>query len=155
MCRHFIKTTVVVLATLFGPFAALPQDSDDFKDKQYSEIGVNLGLPAGVNLLAGQWFGRMGLSVSGMYLSTVHGAQANIGYKLFDTGKSRGSISLIGGFSQINDNDDKKDKEWKYAGAAYNWVYRWFWLEAGLSLGRGDFSNPQLVLQVGFIKRVF
>ena len=123
---------------------------EDLRDVSYYELGLNFGTPAGFNGVFGYWFSPVGLRLSGMYYGKVmQGIQFNIGYRIADNTKRYHSIAAVVGSSKV------KKKEWEYLGLVYNLYFRGFFLETGLSIGKGSYSSPQLVLQIGYLYRVF
>lgn len=123
-----------------------PEDEQEFKS--YPELGITLGSPALVQPEFSYWFGQSGLRFSGFYWDDLFGFQLNIGIKLFDNGDVYHSISPLFGFTFRDDN--VSDQKWIYLGAAYNLNLHGFFLEAGLTIGVGDFSIPQLCLKLGY-----
>jgi hypothetical protein len=127
-------------------------------NNSYFEIGGNLGFPAAVNAYIGFWYGLFGIHASGMHIYLADGLQANIALNLYDQTNIRHSLSLAGGFSNIR--KDKRGSEgilknfhWEYIGSTYNIFYKGFWTEIGLSFGEGNYTNPQLLFQLGYVYR--
>ncbi len=128
----------------------------DLRHTPYSELGVNVGTPAGLNAAFGRWFGLFGLRLSGMlYYPALAGAQLNFGFKLSDNANRSHVLALIAGSSVIEDSWGwyARDKYWTYLGAVYELNLSGFFLQAGASVGEGDYSNPQLMVQIGYMYR--
>jgi hypothetical protein len=128
----------------------------DLRHTPYSELGVNVGTPAGLNAAFGRWFGLFGLRLSGMvYGSALAGMQLNFGYKLSDNSNRSHVLALIAGSSHLEDSRGWyiRDKSWTYLGAVYELNLGGFFLQAGASVGEGDYSNPQLMFQIGYMYR--
>jgi len=130
-----------------------------YYDRNYWEAGINIGMPAVLNLLVGRWFSPVGIKVSGLTLGEIYGIQGNLMYKLADSEKTCHSLGLIGGYSHLVLEKSngwevvKEIKEWQYYGAAYNLNWGGFWLELGLTAGSGDFKSPQFCFQIGYAHR--
>ena len=71
--------------------------------------------------------------------------------KLSDNARTRHAFFIIGGISNID--LDNRVREWTFLGLVYNLNFRGFFLEPGLTFGEGDYSNPQLALQIGYMHR--
>ncbi|MBE0643932.1 MAG: hypothetical protein IH600_07610 [Bacteroidetes bacterium] len=129
----------------------------DFKYTPYTELGVSVGTPAGLNFMVGHWFGIVGTRLSGMYLgSTISGIQANIGFKLSDNSNRSHVLAAVFGTSHLVEDEGsffERERNWTYIGAAYNLNLSGFHLEAGLTVGDGNFSSPQIILQLGYMYR--
>ena len=130
-----------------------PAGPKDLIHESYTDAGINLGTPAGLNIAAARWFGVAGFGISGMYFRpTLNGIQADLGFRLSDNTDSRHVVALIGGTSTAGTSASGA-KIWNYAGVAYQWVTGGFLLEVGISGGSGSFSSPQLLLQLGYVYR--
>ena len=127
------------------------QELADLREDSYQEIGINIGTPAALNLAFGHWFNSVGVRVSGMYFGQTNGVQLNLGLKLSDNARRRHALFIIGGISNIDLNN--RVREWTFLGLVYNLNFRGFFLEPGLTFGEGDYSNPQVALQIGYMHR--
>ena len=88
-------------------------------DSSYAEIGITYGLPGIVNFNFGQWFGRTGIRLSGMfYNENFAGMELHVGYKLVDNNRQRHSIGLSYGRSGSLVDDGGIG----YAGIVYNYT---------------------------------
>jgi hypothetical protein len=119
----------------------------DLKRETYSELGITVGTPSGVNLAVARWFGQYGVRVCGMAFDSLRGIQAAVAYKISDNSDRSHSVAVVFGGSKIT------GKVWNYTGVAYNLNYGNFFLEAGVSAGSGSFTTPQLLLQLGYSYR--
>ena len=136
-------------------------NSISLKDLSYREIGVNIGSPAIINLAIGQWNGPVNVRLSGMFYGNwARGVQLNIGYLLSENPKRSHSLGIIGGIFSWESSEDiqfvgnvKSRSEWKYIGLAYNLYWGKFFLETGLTIGKGTYSTPQAILQIGYMHR--
>ena len=103
-----------------------------------------------INLVVGYQTPRFGVRGSGMYLgSTVHGFQISPGIHFGPANKAWHGIGAVFGTMNLS------DQRFTYGGLAYQLTTRGgFYLEAGLSGGSGDFTTPQLLLQIGGVARI-
>ena len=149
MIRYAVKFSVVFLIGLVSTPHIYAQKLIDLKEDSYQEIGINIGTPAALNAAFGYWFNSVGLRVSGMYYGQeTNGVQLNLGLRLSDNFKRRHALFIIRGASKI-DND-----EWTFLGLVYNLNFKGFFLETGLTFGEGDYSKPQIALQIGYMRRI-
>lgn len=126
-------------------FEEIPKD---LMKESYTELGVNLGTPAGLNLALGNWFGRFGVRASGMvYGRKLNGIQGNLGFKLSDNINRSDVLAAI--FGSLNIEKDN----WSYFGLVYELNLSGFFFHAGLTAGSGSFSTPQLAVQLGYMHR--
>jgi hypothetical protein len=124
----------------------------------YPVLGATLGTPSGVNLLAGYSFNGWGARLSGFFLGyALFGAQLdllkNIGtWRNFShdiyvaAGFSQSEIytsTFAGGFYDVT--------YWDYLGVGYSLNWSGFFLSAGLSVGDGTYSSPQVMGQIGYV----
>ncbi|OQB37504.1 MAG: hypothetical protein BWY06_02346 [Candidatus Latescibacteria bacterium ADurb.Bin168] len=132
----------------------------DLRAAPYYEIGVVLGTPGAINVVAGHWFGAYGTRISGGYVESgsdmFWGVQANAMKKLRDTPVSRHAVGLVA----IVHRDERMEnwilrKRGIYAGGvAYNYNWRGLFAETALTLGANTgYSNAQLLFQIGYMHR--
>lgn len=142
-------------------------DKIDFKSESFyqykntsSEFGVTFGTPAALNLVIAKHFDKLMLKASGFYLGNVaKGLQIEFGYKLSEFARTYHAISLVGGLSELRakqvsifgGGESYVQQNWNYVGIAYNLNTNGFYLQTGLSVGEGDFDNPQFMLQIGYV----
>ena len=122
---------------------------------EYPILGVTLGTPGILNLNAGYFFSKIGVQVSGSYLGSAYGFQAAFAWKLYDSRSFMHALSGGAGFSSITvDRDLKKEThKWTYGVLSYNLNWYGFFLELGIGVGAGDYSNPQFLGQIGYVYR--
>ena len=143
-----ILKILIVLIGLVSTRHIHAQEEIDLRQESYPEIGINIGTPAVLNFAFGYWFNSIGVRVSGLYWEQgANGVQLNVGLKLSDNVRRRHALFIIGGTSNIDNT------EWTFLGLVYNLNWRGFFLEPGLTFGAGDFSNPQVALQIGYMHR--
>ena len=144
-------------------------DKDSGFKKTKSEIGATFGTPAALNFVFGKHFDKYMVKASGMYLGrSAKGIQLELGLKLSEFKRTYHAVSLVGGYSYL-EYEEKKNygnninriSEWTYGGLVYNLNTNGFYLQAGLSLGNGvysnetgiieDMPNPQFIFQIGYV----
>jgi hypothetical protein len=128
----------------------------DLRDVSYGELGINAGTPAGLNLAIGYWFSSLGIRASGMIFgSRMGGGQLNLGLKLSDNTNRSHVLALVAGtsYSEREEIWFRRKVTWTYVGAAYELNLGGFFLQGGLTVGEGDFSNPQIIIQIGYMYR--
>lgn len=104
--------------------------------------------------MAGYWSSQIGLRVSGMVFDRLSGMQLNISYKLFDSQNILHNIGIaLGGLSYQEYSNNVEKTKWTYFGIVYNLNCGGFFFESGLSIGEGDFTNPQAIFQIGYMYR--
>ncbi len=130
-----------------------------YSDTQsYPELGVNFGTPAGINFAMGYQFGLVGLRLSGMIWGRpISGLQMNVGFRLSDNADRSHVVAAILGSMEVEEDlgFSSRMREWNYVGAVYELNLSGFFLQAGATVGSGDFSSPQLVFQIGYMHRFF
>jgi hypothetical protein len=133
---------------------SLKKEPKSLKKKNYPEIGINFGLPAGINLSAGYLFGPFVLRVSGMYYHEFYGVQLNAGIRTTDNVKFRHVLSAVIGRS-VNDIDF----DGLYGGFAWDFFVKGFFLEIGATYGKYFYHYDRyqyefsLAFQVGYTYR--
>jgi hypothetical protein len=96
----------------------------------------------------------MGLRLSGGFLETDHGRsiegiQFGIIRRIDDVPPMEQDLSLSVGY--FRSNVGSSGSKWDYFSGNYSLLWGSFYLETGLSVGAGDFTSPQLLIQVGYI----
>ena len=113
------------------------------------QIGVSIGSPAVVNLVYKGTIAEQPINISGMYWdNSYHGIE--VGYRILEKEELNATVQLLAGYTQIEDFDNTNDK-WRYVGASATFSWGGFFIEPGISIGSGDYSNPQGHLQVGYL----
>lgn len=144
------KSNIVFLYLLFCVFLSnfVFAQTPTSKTKTRYEVGLTVGTPAriqpslGVNLTK-----KFGLRVSGMAIPSANGIQFNVFYHL----KDNWSIGSAFGYSSIDDSSP--NQKWTYAGLFSSLNLHGFYVESGLSWGKGDYTSPQMLIQVGYVYR--
>ncbi len=135
-------------------FLSMPAFAEDVKDRN-SQIGLALGTPGGLNLVLKSHLANHPVQLSAGYIgSDTFGLEA--GYRFYTNEKSLiRSVQVIAGTAKFEDLSYPNDRRvWHYVGVSSTLQYGGFFVEPGLSVGSGDFTNPQLVLQGGWLWRL-
>ena len=141
MLQKYIKNTCVSLLAL-SSFSAFTQES--------TSIGLSIGSPAGVNFVIKSDTLGIPLQISGGYWGDkVSGIE--VGYSFYQHHDSFfHSAQLIAGYNHLETNQFESDT-WRYTGVSATFKKGGFFMEPGLTLGSGDYSNPQLTFQIGWL----
>ncbi len=108
-----------------------PAHAEDRKSLWYPEAGITTSLNIPYPSF-GYWFGRVGLRVSGIYLSNDrYEFYFNAGYAFHDTREVQHSVNLL--TSRFSGSDPGADYRYWATGIAYALNYRGFFLEFGLA----------------------
>lgn len=131
-------------------------DIADVSSIGYSSFGLTVGTPAALNIVYSyQSQSLLNFRIQGGIWGPANGIQANIGFNLSKSESFEHNLSICGGYSQLTDQKSFGDRiyEWTYTGVCYNFNWGGFFTELGLTVGEGNFSNPQLMLQLGYVYR--
>ena len=142
------------------------------QNNDYSMFGASLICPGGINLIWGRQFTKHGIRAEiGMIPEKMFGMQLNYLFNLDKRESFEHNISVGIGYSYLKDNtyvSDSyynlggyvvdgygyyRDDDWTYAGVFYDINIYGLFLEGGITIGSGDFSNPQLSFQIGYVYR--
>lgn len=120
-------------------------------------FGGTLGTPGGLNLVAGYYFNGWGVRLSGMYLSTINGLEFELLRNIGRNGLFSHNIHVGIGRSHVELESERyagvyEVYDWRYMMAGYDFNWNSFYVSASLSAGSGDFSSPQLLFQLGYVK---
>ncbi|MER3327992.1 MAG: hypothetical protein RIF34_00325 [Candidatus Kapaibacterium sp.] len=102
-----------------------------------------------------QHFDSFLVKISGLYLGKFQGGQLDIGYKLNTSKKTYQAITIAAGLSRFPEDarefrQPPTPRKWDYVSINYLLNTKGFLLSVGLSSGEGDFTNPQLMFQIGY-----
>ncbi len=134
-------------------------------NKGYSAAGLTIFSPGGINALYSYDFeNNMGIRLSIGYLPTyLKGLQIDGLYNILKTKTVDSHLSLGLGYSIKVENDNVEnpetidgveiEKKWAYLAPAIDVNFGGFFISAGISIGQGDFTNPQFILCLGFVSR--
>jgi hypothetical protein len=161
MIRIVVLCLVVAGLVLRAPAAAAGQsDSVEVPAPGVSfVVGPLIGVPSGIALLGGIVAAPLSVKVSGGYWgSDWNGVQADIGWVFDADGLLTQGCFLVAGafrFDPLLPGDQgtmkKSIRQDRYVGLAYEVNYAGFYLQAGLAKGRGDYPNPEALLQAGYL----
>jgi len=134
-------------------------DADDAPGAKFLAVGAGVGTPAGISFTAGGYLAPLFLGVSGGYWGTRwNGFQGDIGVLFNSSPGFAHGISVVGGVFRANPvianaggAAKETDRIVHYVGAAYDAYLSGFYLQIGLAHGRGDYPNPQLLMQFGYL----
>lgn len=122
----------------------------------YWVMGLTFGLPSGFNIDLGYHFNPFGIQVTGLCLAastdmTLYGIQVSFMYKIYEDEFFLHGISLITGYSAIKYSNI--NSRWAFGGVTYFLNWGIFYLDVGLTIGSGSYSNPQFYAQIGILIR--
>ncbi len=122
-------------------------------------LGALVGMPSGLAVTGGVVAEPLCVKVSGGYWgSDWNGVQGDVGW-VFDTeGLLAQGIFIVGGTFRANPrllNGQgelvRTSRQERYIGIAYGIDYAGFFLQAGLANAKGDYPNPAVLLQAGYL----
>ena len=109
---------------------------------EYFEIGTTALIPGIVNLNLGYTYNEFGIMLTG----GPYGVELAFPFKIRHTKDISHEIVIpLGAYSY--------EAEWIYSGALYKLWLKGFQLLAGLTIGEGAYTNPQIYLNVGYVFR--
>ncbi len=151
VCCILVGAATTCLAqTSGGPFAKGKTDDGDFL-----VVGGGIGSPAGITLIGGYYFKPLVLRVSGGYWKKGwDGVQGDLGINLSRSSSFAMGVSLVAGRFRANPLNDQGEKQLfvqNYVGLTYDMYLSGFFLQAGLGAGNGDYPNPQVLFQIGYL----
>lgn len=147
---------------LYGVFVVAPMFS--FAEEDRTEIGASLGTPSGINFVLKKDVSGLPFQLSGFYLGEQYGIEAGYSFYRNENSNFR-SAQIVGGTItteedayRANTSSDyfflekyTDEKEWNYLGVSTTFQFGGFYIEPGLNAGSGDYSSPQLSLQLGWL----
>lgn len=125
------------------------------KISPYSMAGATILMPGGVNLIYGYQDENYGIRLTAGYIGYAMGVQVNLLKNISKSASFEHNISLAFGTSRFEDTSYWYYNvfRWTYAGLCYDLNFHGFFLEAGLNVGTGSYSNPQVMAQIGYVYR--
>lgn len=128
-------------------------DPSGGKNDSFWAFGATLGTPALLNLVVAYNFNDdWGLRFSGGYVGSAAGLQLD-GTYLLGGDKVRHNLNFGLGLSGVETGWPYGVKDWAYLEGGYNLQVWGFDLMLGISVGDGDYTNPQLLGQIGYVHR--
>lgn len=125
-------------------------------DKEnFFALGAAIGSPSAIAAIGGYYFGPLAVRVSGGYWSkNWYGVQGDLSVNLSRIGTFSQNLSLVAGrfgIRSYDSNDSRLLKTQNYVGVAYDVNYTGFFMQLGAGFGNGDYKNPQLLTQFGYL----
>ncbi len=118
-------------------------------------LGATMGAPSGVSVPGGLYFSDLGVRISGgSWGKNWNGVQGDLSFNFLRRPSFVMSISVIGGQFQNKSTDSQQGGQYvqqKYYGLAYDMDLAGFFLQTGLATGPGEYSNPQITFQFGYL----
>ncbi len=151
----FLIPIAVARAQAIDPSTARQSQDPDGEDRRHIGIGFFVGTPSSVGFRGQLAVGPLVVRLSGASWGKAWwGYQAAAGVIVSEAGGLMQSIDMIAG-RFANDTKDEngvvQHLREEYLGIAYDVTYAGFFLQLGLAGGRGDYPNPQLAYQVGYM----
>lgn len=133
-----VSSTLLIIT----PYLSVAEES--------TSLGLALGSPAAINFVIKSDKLGVPLQLSGGYWGDqVSGVEVGYGfYKNDDAFFS--SVQFIMGYSDLARHRNRSEK-WKYAGISGTFRKGGFFFEPGITVGSGDYSNPQVTVQIGWL----
>ena len=152
----------VMLASLsgiaFGQVSSAEGEQVEPHGRGYFVFGGGLGSPAGVCVIGGFYTQPIVLRLSGGYWKRGwNGIQCDLGTSLSSGESFAAGISLVGGIYKadpLDENRVERRYSERYLGLAYDMYLAGFFLQAGLAAGKGDYPNPQAIVQFGYLIQI-
>lgn len=130
--------------------------------RQYPAFGLTFICPGGINLLFSYEIeNNLGIRLSGGYVpNLMYGFQISGLYNILKKKSVDMHLSLGMGYTFMDNLDiyddsygGSRDRYWTYGVFGIDINVGGFYFDTGLSFGEGTFSNPQLMISFGFVKR--
>lgn len=126
----------------------------------YFSIGATLGFPAAINFeFMYNFHTQIGVRLSGMHLNrSIEGIEFDFVYSLPSSGNFSAGFYCGIGYSKLpysynEENYSKNIRIWRYGNIGGELNYNDFFAKLGVSMGTGDYPNPHLLGNLGFIHR--
>ncbi len=150
------RIMITCMMLLFAVGAeAQPAAHADGEEHNGVGAGLFIGTPSSIGFRARLETGPIVAGVSGgSWGKSWWGYQADAGLIVSQTGRLVQSIDLIAGRFANTTRDESgvsQHEREEYLGLAYDVSYAGFFVQLGLAAGRGDYPNPQLVYQFGYL----
>ena len=165
---HIVKESLdtIFLQTQDGVSMKLPRasiESIDYDAKlipsHFWAFGGVLGTPAGGNFVVGSYWSRFGIRLSfGYWGDAVSGLELSLPINLYRSEHTSQNIALVASTTTVQTTETDYYGQYQYDrtfagfGPAYQVNLSGFSGELGLAFGSGgDFSSPQIMLQLGYV----
>ena len=128
-------------------------------DARFVALGAGIGTPAGFTFIGGIYFAPLAVRVSGAsWGPRWNGFQADLSLVFNHTSNFAQGLSLVAGVFRTNpvlpDASGtlvEQSKSDHYVGGTFDMYLAGFFFQIGLAHGRGDYPNPQLLVQCGYL----
>ena len=121
------------------------------ENNEYPMFGATLFMPGGLNFVGGYHYDNFGaIGEVGYFPSVIFGFQIEFLYNLKSSRQFEHNLGIGGGFSYMFYDGEE---DWGYLELLYNLNIYGFFIEAGLSIGSGSYTNPQVRFQIGYVYR--
>jgi hypothetical protein len=128
-------------------------------DARFIALGAGIGTPAGFTFIGGLYFAPVALRISGgVWGQRWNGFQGDLSLIFNHTSAFAQGVSLVAGVFRTNPvlpdaagNLSEQTKSVHYVGGTFDMYLAGFFLQIGLAHGRGDYPNPQLLMQTGYL----
>lgn len=150
-----MKYLLAIAALL--PMTLHAAESDD------TQFGVALGTPGGVNFVMKKEISGHPVQLAVGYAGKVYGIEAGYSF-YYNRDSAMRSWQVIAGTFKVEDNSTildstpdgyrvrYEDEDWRYVGVSGTFQYGSFFVEPGVTVGNGDFSESKLItIQVGWL----
>ncbi len=147
---------------LFFIIAAAGVARSQTDDGNSAVLGVVIGAPSSIALVGGYDAGPVALRLSGgAWGKGWYGAQADVSVIFSRSGSFSQGLSVLAGQygTKVVSLDDQLQEvtqfnKQKYLGIAYDAWFSGFFLQVGMGHGWGDFPNPNLLFQFGYLFQI-
>jgi hypothetical protein len=113
------------------------------------QFGLSIGTPSVVNFVYKGEVADIPVQVSAGYWGDSYSG-IELGYRFIERQGPFSSAQILVGYSRLEDSNDFID-EWTYVGASATFSWGGLYIEPGISVGSGDYSSPQLLIQAGYL----
>ena len=117
-------------------------------------LGFSLGTPSAINLYYLADLGEIPVHARVGYWGDVDGFE--LGFHFYEYSDWL-SLALVAGHGTYNDTDNRPGEgrdRYSYFGLVGNFSYKGFYVEPGIAAGEGDYSNPQILFNLGYSFRI-
>ncbi|HEX7028173.1 MAG TPA: hypothetical protein VF268_13105 [Gammaproteobacteria bacterium] len=136
---------VVLGLSLMSPYVCAGEET---------RVGFSIGTPAGINFVLKKEIFDIPFQISGFrWGSDINARGIEVGYSFYKNQDSWfRTIQFIAGKSKVRDYFRRDEvREWKYAGLSSTLQFGRFYVEPGITAGSGDYSSPEVSLQMGWL----
>ena len=127
----------------------------------FAALGLGIGTPGGINFIGSVYSSPFGLRISGGdWGRNWRGIQADLSVTLGRGASLAQGLSIVVGAFRVapmlqnsQGEEGQTVKKMTYGGLTYDLYLAGFFLQTGLGLGRGDYPDPQLLFQAGYLFR--